>query len=387
MSVPEHCRPLLNELLTLVANGEQSKRQVYPALLRLEAALTKDTTSRDVVGIRRDLPERISNWLVDHFPFDLESVRSLRARPKIKKLARDWHVSARHILFHFAYDYSFQGEPFFAALARMARLIPHFPTALSNLWEQATNRRALVTNRQGMQRNAVGLILADVETATLAIRSTAAANVPKSEPKDDEPEEQERPEEQEQPAKEQESEKEQQSEREQDSEKERESEEEEQTEVGRREARGRAGVPSGGNTTTMSSVNGDTAVQPLKAIGPATQMGPQTPLHILEAVHGVGIRAQAEAEAEANTSTTSLIGHRKSPQMISSSEEDDEEDEEVPHCTPELGASGDLFGTCDSPTLVESSRSAVNRPVLIPRPAPDEPSPLQAKAALSVLGK
>ncbi|KAI8209519.1 hypothetical protein K4K52_000324 [Colletotrichum sp. SAR 10_76] len=400
MSVPEHCRPLLNDLLTLVTNGEQSKSRVYPALLRLEAALTKDATRWDVVGIRRDLPERISTWLVDHFPFDLESVQSRRARPKIKKLATEWHISTRHILFHFAYDYSFQGEPFFAALVRMAHLIPNFPTALSNLWEQATNRRALVANRPGMQRNAVGLILADVENATQAIRNTSSANASKPESKDDESEAQERPEEQEHPEKEQQqpakaqehgrehqSDEEQQfnrkldSEEEQDSEKEQESEEEEQPEVGRREDRERTSVTNGGSTTTMSSVDG-AAVQSLKTIFPATRMGPQTPSQTLEyhTIRGVG------SLAEAKTSTNSLIGHRKSPQTINSSEEDDEEDEEVPYHTPKLGASGDLLGTCDSPTLVESSRSAVNRPVLIPRPAPDEPSPLQAKAALNLLG-
>ncbi|KAI8259025.1 hypothetical protein K4K56_006842 [Colletotrichum sp. SAR 10_98] len=353
MSVPEHCRPLLNDLLALVANGEQSKRRVYPALLRLEAALTKDATRWDVIGIRRDLPERISAWLVDHFPFDLESVQSRRARPKIKKLATEWHISARHILFHFAYDYSFQGEPFFAGLVRMAHLIPNFPTALSNLWEQATNRRALVTNRPGMQRNAVGLILSDVENATQAIRSTSSANVSKPEPKDDQPEAQERPEEQEQPEKEHHSDEEQQfnrkldSEEEQDSEKEQESDEEGQPEVGRREDRERTSVTNGGSTTTMSSVDG-AAIQSLK------RMGPQTPSQTLESHAGCGV----DILAEASTSTSSLIGHRKSPQTIDFSEEDDEEDEEVPYHTPKLGASGDLFGTCDSPTLVESTRSA-----------------------------
>ncbi|KAJ3951347.1 hypothetical protein N0V92_012247 [Colletotrichum tropicale] len=394
MSVPEHCRPLLNDLLALVANGEQSKRRVYPALLRLEAALTKDTTRWDVVGIRRDLPERVSTWLVDHFPFDLESVQSRRARPKIKKLATEWHVSARHILFHVAYDYSFQGEPFFAALVRMAHLIPNFPTALLNLWEQATNRRSLVTNRPGMQRNAVGLILSDVQNATQAIRSTSSANVSKPEPKDVEPEAQERPEEQEQPEKEQQqpakeqehgrehqSDEEQQfnrkldSEEEQDSDKEQESEEEGQPEVGRREDRERTSVTNGGSTTTMSSVDG-AAVQSFK------RMGSQTPSQTLESHAGRGVGILAEAK----TSTNSLIGHRKSPQTINFSD-DDEEDEEVPYHTPKLGDSGNLFGTCDSPTLVESSRSAVNRPVLIPHPAQDEPSPLQAKAALNLLAK
>ncbi|KAF0316401.1 hypothetical protein GQ607_016368 [Colletotrichum asianum] len=401
MSVPEHCRPLLNHLLALVANGEQSKCRVYPALLRLEAALTKDATRWDVVGIRRDLPERISTWLVDHFPFDLESVQSRRARPKIKKLATEWRISPRHILFHFAYDYSFQGEPFFAALVRMAHLIPNFPTALSNLWEQATNRRALVANRPGLQRNAVGLILADVENATQAMRSTSSANVSKPEPKNDEPEAQERPKEQEQlekeqqqPAKEQEHGREHQpdgeqqlnreldSEEEQDPEKEQESEEEGQPEVGRREDRERTGVTNGGSTTTMPSVDG-AAVQSLKTVFPATRMGPQTPSQTLESHAGRGVGILAEAK----TSTNSLIGHQKSPQTINFSDDDDEEDNEVPYDTPELGDSGNLFGACDSPTLVESSRSAVNRPVLISHPAPDEPSPLQAKAALNLLGK
>ncbi|EQB49962.1 hypothetical protein CGLO_10650 [Colletotrichum gloeosporioides Cg-14] len=117
----DHGEQKIQRFLESIKDAVFSAQKIYHHLRTLEASLVDNLKPCEV---RRRLPDHVVSFIVSCLPEAPFTVNGIQNSPKLAKAARDWNLSNSHILFYIAYDYTIQGQLFFASLRDFAAATP-----------------------------------------------------------------------------------------------------------------------------------------------------------------------------------------------------------------------------------------------------------------------
>ncbi|KAF9869498.1 hypothetical protein CkaCkLH20_13036 [Colletotrichum karsti] len=158
------------------------KEDIMGRLGDFERAMARPPYNADPADVRRFLTLQMKA-LIDHAlaqpqhrdHFFISERNSATAR----SAARKWDIPLKQVLFGIAHDRGKQGQPFFRALKKLAKISPVWNDSISLVCQIASARRAKedFDKRPGIRRSAVGPILSDINLAIESLKPTPKDSV------------------------------------------------------------------------------------------------------------------------------------------------------------------------------------------------------------------
>ncbi|KAJ0296729.1 hypothetical protein Brms1b_013687 [Colletotrichum noveboracense] len=151
----------VNRLDTFYRSYNERSATLVQDYQKIEQELLDD--GYDKVDIRLQLPLVIVDLLIQASDASISILKCQSGRKKVEKAASRWGLSSRQCIF--VLDSSKAGRPFCQNLFDLANLCPHWPQVGFTLLHYASSRREGKINQPGVDKNASGLVLADVTAA------------------------------------------------------------------------------------------------------------------------------------------------------------------------------------------------------------------------------